>query len=170
MAFDDRLDRAQLDAPVLRDGRHARAQAARQAHEQVLDRRDALVRRREDLRVVGHKGGLLQVALLLAEAEEVLHRDVGVDTALPLRGRPPGELGGFRRGLERFPRVEQRLHVDAVVGNCGHVEYYLSLTSIFPMDLIDNTPSRASYHSPMAEPASTLAAGSVGTVETQYLN
>ncbi len=38
------------------------------------------------------------------------------------------------------------------------------------MDLIDNTPSRASYHSPMAEPASTLAAGSVGTVETQYLD
>jgi len=48
------------------------------------------------------------------------------------------------------------------------------------MDLIDNTPGLASYHSPMSEPASSLAAGSVGpgsvgpgsvgTVETQYLD
>jgi homoserine O-acetyltransferase/O-succinyltransferase len=38
------------------------------------------------------------------------------------------------------------------------------------MDLIDNTPAQGSYHSPMAEPASTLAAGSVGTVETLYID
>ena len=38
------------------------------------------------------------------------------------------------------------------------------------MDLIDITPAGASYHSPMSEPASSLAAGSVGAVETQYLD
>jgi homoserine O-acetyltransferase/O-succinyltransferase len=35
------------------------------------------------------------------------------------------------------------------------------------MDLIDNTPARGSYHSPMSEPATP---GSAGTVETQYLD
>ena len=52
-ALDRRLDRAQLDAAVLRDRRHARGQAARQADQQVLDRRDAVVLGREDLGVIG---------------------------------------------------------------------------------------------------------------------
>ena len=44
------------------------------------------------------------------------------------------------------------------------------------MGILDNTRNGAQYHSPMVEPASTLAAGSVGpfgsvgTVETQYLD
>jgi hypothetical protein len=46
-------------------------QAARQADEEVLDRRDAVVLRREDLGVVGVERPLFLVALLLAEAEEV---------------------------------------------------------------------------------------------------
>src|SRR6516225_3588653 len=37
-ALDRRLDRAQLDAAVLRDGRYTPGQAARQADEEVLDR------------------------------------------------------------------------------------------------------------------------------------
>ena len=73
-ALDRRLDRAQLDAAVLRDRRDARRQAARQADEEVLDRRDAVVLGREDLRVVGVERRLGLVALLLAEAEEVLDR------------------------------------------------------------------------------------------------
>src|SRR5690348_15282849 len=42
--------------------------------------------------------------------------------------------------------------------------------SQFPIEMVDNTLAGPGYHSPMAEPASTLAAGSVGTVETQYLD
>ena len=72
VALDRRLDRAQLDAAVLRDRRHARGQAARQPDEQVLDRRDAVVLRGEDLGVVGVERRLRLVALLLAETEEVL--------------------------------------------------------------------------------------------------
>ena len=66
------LDRAQLDAAVLRDGRHARRQAARQADEEVLDRRDAVVLRREDLGVVGFELPTPPCGSLLPEAEEVL--------------------------------------------------------------------------------------------------
>ena len=95
-------------------------QAARQADEEVLDRRDAVVLRREDLGVVGFERPLLLVALLLAEAEEALDLDRAVHAVLPLGGRPPGELGGLRRTLQHFARIEQCLHVDSVV-DCGHV-------------------------------------------------
>ena len=40
----------------------------------------------------------------------------------------------------------------------------------FPMEMLDNTWSGRVTIAPMSEPASTLAAGSVGTVETQYLD
>src|ERR1700728_38745 len=46
----------------------------------------------------------------------------------------------------------------------------LSYFPIMLIGILDNTRNVARYHSPMAEPASTLAAGSVGTVETQYLD
>ena len=65
VALDRRLDRAQLDAAVLRDRRHAGGQAARQADEEVLDRRDAVVLGREDLGVVGVEHRLGLVGLLL---------------------------------------------------------------------------------------------------------
>ena len=77
VALDGRLDRAQLDAAVLRDRRDAGGQAARQADEEVLDRRDAVVLGREHRRVVGVEDVLGLVALLLAEAEELLDLDLG---------------------------------------------------------------------------------------------
>ena len=71
---------------VLRDRRHARGEAARQADEEVLDRRDARCPRRRDLGVVGVEDRLGFVLLLLAEAEEVLNlRSVLCDAVLPLR-------------------------------------------------------------------------------------
>src|SRR6185312_12649133 len=121
-------DRAELDAAVLRDGRHARRQAARQADDEVLDRRDAVVGGREDLGVVSLEGRLLQVVALLAEAEEALDLDLAMHAVLPLGGRAPGELGGLGRALQHLPRVEQRLHVDSV-GNRGHLVYPLTPTS-----------------------------------------
>src|ERR1035438_2761458 len=173
-ALDRGLDRAELDATVLRDGRNTPRQAARQAHEEVLDRRDALVLRREDLRVVGFERPLFLVVLLLAEAEVApdLHR--AVHAALPLGRRAPGELSGLRRALQHLARVEQCLHIDTV-GDCSHV-------AIPPLPNISlwrwltiHWSGRATI-APMAEPASTLAAGSVssagtvGTVETRDLD
>src|ERR1017187_6345084 len=168
-ALDRGLDRAQLDAAVLRHGRNTPRQAARQADEEVLDRRDAIVLRREDLRVVGFEGPLLLVVLLLPETEEALDLDRAVDAALPLGRRAPGELSGLRRTLQHFARVEQCLNVDSV-GNCGHVVLHPRIFPKFPIQMVDNTLVRPGYHNSMAEPASTLAAGSVGTVETQYLD
>src|SRR4029079_7925345 len=72
-ALDRRLDRAQLDAAVLRDGRDSPRQAARQADEEVFDRRDAVVLRREDLGVVRFERPLVVVALLLPETEKALN-------------------------------------------------------------------------------------------------
>src|SRR5438046_4858198 len=122
------LDRAQLDATVLLDGGNPPRQAARQADEEVLDRRDAVVLGREDLGMVGFERPLFLVVVLLAEAEEALHLDLAVHAVLPLGGRAPGELGGLGRALQHLPRVEQRLHVDSV-GNRGHLVYPLTPTS-----------------------------------------
>src|SRR5688572_4453543 len=71
VALDDRLDRAQLDAAILRDRGDAGGQAAGQADEEVLDGGDGVVLGREDLGVVGVEDGFGLVALLLPEAEEV---------------------------------------------------------------------------------------------------
>ena len=51
-AFERRAHRVQLDVAVLRHRGDARGQAAGEADEHVLDRRGAVVRRGEDLRVV----------------------------------------------------------------------------------------------------------------------
>src|ERR1700689_4694978 len=83
-ALDRGLDRAQLDAAVLRDRRDTPRPAAPQADGEVLDRRDAVVLGREGLGVVGLERPLLLVALLLAEAEEALDLDRAVPAALPL--------------------------------------------------------------------------------------
>src|SRR5690348_3613261 len=133
-----RLNRAQLDAAVLRDGRHTRRQAARQADEEVLDRRDAIVLRREYLGVVGFERPPCLMALLLPETEEALDLDRAVNAALPLGGRPPGELSGLRRVLQHIPRLQQRLHVDSV-GNRSHVAILLRAFSSFSMKIVDNT-------------------------------
>src|ERR1700733_9593253 len=82
-ALDGRLDRAKLNAAVLRDRRHTRAQAPRQTHEEVLDRGDPVVLGREDLGVVGVELVFDLVALLLPEPEEVLDRDLAVAAACP---------------------------------------------------------------------------------------
>src|SRR6185312_11871374 len=145
-AFDRRGDRAQLDAAVLRDRRHARRQAAGQADDEVLDWRDAVVRGREDLGVVGLEHRLLQMVVLLAEAEEAVHLDLAVDAVLPLGRRPPGELGGLGRALQHLARVEQRLHVDTV-GNRGHLAYSPLRFSIFTMEMLDNTLAGTSQDS-----------------------
>src|SRR5215467_2484753 len=146
-ALDRRLDRAQLDAAVLRDGRYTPGQAAGQADEEVLDRRDAVVLRREDLGVVRFERPLLVVALLLAEAEEALDLHRAVDAALPLGGRAPGELSGLGRGLQRVTRLEQRLDVDSV-GDLGHVAVPPSGLDQFPMEMVDNILAGPGYHSP----------------------
>jgi hypothetical protein len=87
-ALDRRLDRAQLDAAVLRDGGHAGRQAAGQADDEVLDRRDAVVGGREDLGVAGLDRPLILVGLLFTEAEEALDVDLAVHAFLPLGGGP----------------------------------------------------------------------------------
>ena len=120
VALDRRLDRAQLDPAVLRDRRDAGGQAARQAHEEVLDRRDPVVLGGEDLGVIGVEHGLGLVALLLAEAEVVLDRRLAVHAVLPRGRRPPRELRRLRAPREGFARVEQRLDVDSVVDGRGH--------------------------------------------------
>ena len=71
--------------------------------------------RREDLRVVRLERGLGLVLLLLAEAEETLNVRLAVRAVLPLAGRPPRELRGLGRALQRLARVQQRLDVDSVV-------------------------------------------------------
>ena len=53
VALDRGLDRLELDAPVLRHGRDARGEAAREAHEHELDGRRPLVLGGEDERMVG---------------------------------------------------------------------------------------------------------------------
>ena len=52
-AFELRLDRPQLDAAILRHRGDAGGQAAREADEHVLDRRDAVILGGEDLRMIG---------------------------------------------------------------------------------------------------------------------
>ncbi len=85
-----------------------------QAHEQVLDRGDAVVLGGEDGGVVGLEDRLVLVALLLAEAEELLDLGGAVDAVLPLRAGAPGELGRLGRALENFAGVQQRLDVHSV--------------------------------------------------------
>src|SRR3984957_18359917 len=148
-ALDRGLDRAELDAAVLRDGRDTPGQAAGQADQEILDRRDALVLRREDLGVVGFERPLFLVVLLLAEAEVALDLHRAVHAALPLGRRAPGELSGLRRALQHFARVEQRLHVDTVSdGSHVAIPPFAVTYSYFPMALVDNTLPRPGYHSP----------------------
>ena len=115
VALDRGLDRLELDAPVLRDRRDARGEAARQAHEQELDGRRRQVLGREDLRMVGLVAEDRLVVVIGAEAAVLLDRRLAVRAAQPLVRRPPGELGGLRRVGQGVAGVEQRCDVDSVV-------------------------------------------------------
>ena len=115
LAFELRLDRAELDTTILRNRRDARGEAARQPDEDVLDRRDPVVLRREDLGMVGLEARLGLVRLLLTKAEEAFDRRLAVRAFHPLAGCSPRELCCLGRALERIARIEERLHVDSVV-------------------------------------------------------
>src|SRR4029077_16401888 len=118
LALELRLDRAQLDAAVLRHGRHARRQAARKTHEHQLDGGRPLVLGGENLRVIGFEGKLGLVPLLVPEPMESLDGGSGVGTLLPPAGRTPGELCGLGRALQRLPCGQQCVDVDAVIDTC----------------------------------------------------
>ena len=122
VALDGRLDRPQLDAAVLRHGRDAAGQAAGQADEEVLDRRDGVVRRREDLGVVGVEAPSRPCGSAPRRGRRSSGSSCVVWTPFcPLGGGLPGELGGLRCALQHLACVEQCLDVDSVVGRGGHV-------------------------------------------------
>src|SRR5262245_59614495 len=102
LAFEGRLDRTQLDAAVLRDRCDAGRETARETDEDVLDRRDAAILGREDLRMIGLERGLRLVLLLLAESVETVDVGFAVGAALPLAGRPPREFGCVGGAFQRF--------------------------------------------------------------------
>ena len=78
-----RLDRMQLDAAVLGDGRNAGGEAACEAGQHDLDRRRRLVLGGEDLGMVGVDGELFLVRLLGAQPEEVLDGRAAVRSVDP---------------------------------------------------------------------------------------
>src|SRR5713101_2400813 len=115
VALERRRDLVQLDLPVLCDCGHACRQAARETHEHVLDRRGAVVRRCEDLRMIGVEHELGAVVLLVAEAEEALDDRPAVRAVLPFTGRPPLEFCGRRVLSECLAGAEQGVDIDTVV-------------------------------------------------------
>src|SRR5580658_1724835 len=115
LALELGLDRAQLDAAVLRYGRHARRQAARKTHQHQLDGGRAVVLGGENLRVIGLERELALMPVLVTEPMEPLHGRSGVGTGLPLAGCTPGELCGLGCALQRFPCRQQCIDVDPVV-------------------------------------------------------
>src|SRR5690606_31465999 len=120
--FERRLHGAELNVPVLRDGRDAGGEARCERDEHVLDRRRAVVLGRENLRMVRVVAERGPVRLLRAEPEEAVHDGTAVRAANPFARRAPLEarrLGCFRESL---PCAEQRFDVDAVIGlDCGDV-------------------------------------------------
>ena len=116
VALDRRLDRAKLDLAVLGDRRDARREAA--ASPTSTYSTGVRGPRRRTLPDGRHRRPTRSCALLLAEAEEADRRGCACRSAT--RGGPPGELGGLRRAGERFPRVDQRLDIDAIVDGGGH--------------------------------------------------
>ena len=97
--FELRLDRPQLDAPILRDRGDASRQAACETDEHVFDRRRAEILGGEDFRMIGLERELGLVLLLLAEPMEALNLRLAVRAVLPFAGGPPRELGRLRRAL-----------------------------------------------------------------------
>src|SRR5262249_17280597 len=105
----------QLDAAVLRNGRHTRREAAGETDQHQFDRRRAVVLGSEDLRMIGLERELGLVLLLVPEPMEALDGRCGVGAVQPLAGRAPAELGGLGRVRQCFPCGQQRVDVDAVV-------------------------------------------------------
>jgi hypothetical protein len=99
LAFEIRFDRAQLNAAILRDCRHTGGQAARETDQHVLDRRDGVILRGEDLRMIRAERRLGLVLLFLPEPEEALDFRLAVRAVLPLAGRPPREFRRLRRAF-----------------------------------------------------------------------
>ena len=103
---------------------------------------DAVVLGREELGMVGVEAELGLVALLVAEAEEALHRVAAVGAVHPLARRPPLELRRLGRGGERLTGVEQCLDVDAVVdGGVGRGHRSVSLSGWLVV-LVDQSRQR----------------------------
>src|SRR5687768_15164198 len=168
LAFELRLDRAQLDAPILGHRGNAGGQAAGEADEHVFDRRDPLVFGGEDLGMIRRERRLGLVLLLLAKAEEAADVRHAVRASLPFTGRAPRELCCFRRAFQCFPRVQQRLHVDAVVHR-RHSHRELPLTLLVVGSWKARIIQRR-YDARMPKLATAPTPGSAGIVETQFLD
>ena len=83
VALEGGRHRAQLDLAVLGDGGDAGGEAAGQTDQDQLDRRGAVVLRREQLGVVPVEEELGAVALLRTEAEEALDVAAAVGAVVP---------------------------------------------------------------------------------------
>ena len=115
--FELRLDRAQLDAAILRYGRHARRQAARKTDEHdTLRASHPGPRRRKSPGDRRRRRTRSCASAPSPEPIEIPGRcESAVGTVQPFAGCTPGELCGLGRALQRFPRGQQRVDVDAVV-------------------------------------------------------
>jgi hypothetical protein len=128
VALDRRFDRAQLNLPVLSDGRDAGGEAARQPDQDVLDGRRPLVCGGENFRVVGIEGERGLAPLLLPEAIKTLDRGVTMRSVFPFTGRAPFELGSHGSLRERFARRDQCFDVHAIIhrtSGIGHDRFPL---------------------------------------------
>ncbi len=100
---------------MLRDRGHTRRQAARQSHEDIFDRRGAIVGGREKLRMIGIELKLFLMALLFAETEITFDGRMAVGTVLPYTRCPPLELRRFGCVGKDFPGAEKSFYVYAVL-------------------------------------------------------
>ena len=115
VAFERRRHRLQLDIAILRDRRDSGGQAAREADQDIFDRRGSQILGREALGVIGIERKRLLAPLLLAEAVEALHGRMAMGAVLPLTGGTPLELSSNGCVGERFACTDQCFHVDSVV-------------------------------------------------------
>src|SRR4029079_4693382 len=94
-AFELRFDRPELNPAILCDRGNARREAAGETDQHVLNRRDAVILRGENLGMIRLERSLGFVLLLLAETEKSLHLRLTVGSVLPFAGRTPRELCRF---------------------------------------------------------------------------
>src|SRR5690606_6447959 len=119
LAFELRLDRAELNAAVLRDRRDAGGETAPKPGENQHDRRRAIVLGREDLRMIRFESKLGPMLMLLTEAVETFHVRSAMRAVQPFARGTPRELGRLGGLLQRFPCLEEGLNIDAVVDADG---------------------------------------------------
>src|SRR3954451_17531363 len=114
---------------MLGDGGNSGREAAREPHQNVFDRRRALVLGRKNLGVIGIELERGLAALLFTEAEEALDRRVTMGAVLPLAGCAPLELRGLRSARERLAGGDQGrdvyaiIHCDISVSHCFSPNY-----------------------------------------------